>query len=438
MPDASDGKKYFVLDTNVLLHNAQAINSFADNAVVLPIYVLEELDRFKARNDELGRNARLVIRTLDRYRSKGPLSDGAPNDSGGVVLVPLSPPKDLRLSGLENRADNRIIGTAYRLHEEGREVIFVTKDINARIKAAALGLTSVDFEKQKVSIEELYSGWKEIQTDGKAVDRFYSQRHLDFDVENLFPNQFVLLKDGANEKHTALARVRKEQGRLTALSTSSEHVWNISPRNMQQRMALELLLDDKVSLVTLVGMAGTGKTLIALAAGLQRVVHEKAFDQMLVGRPIMPLGRDIGYLPGTKEEKLTSWMEPIFDNLRFLLAGRGKSTDHSIDSLIEDGTMELEALTYIRGRSLPNLFVVIDEGQNLTPHEVKTVISRAGLGTKMVITGDPYQIDNPYLDSSSNGLTYAADRLKDSPLHGHMTLVTSERSPLASLAAERL
>jgi PhoH-like ATPase len=260
----------------------------------------------------------------------------------------------------------------------------------------------------------------------------------------VFPNEFILLRDETNEKHTGLARVR-DGNTLVHLSSQYERAWNIKPRNKEQRMALELLLDPSVQIVTLVGRAGTGKTLLAIAAGLQCVVQYRSYDKILVTRPIMPLGRDIGYLPGAKDEKLIHWMQPIIDNLTFLLRERNGNEEsvyptvqRKVEEMQQKNLLEMEALTYIRGRSIPRQYVIVDEAQNLTPHEVKTIISRAGEGTKMVLTGDPYQIDNPYLDSSSNGLTYTAERLKTEGLHGHMTLMRSERSSLAAVAAALL
>jgi len=441
MPDKKSSEpKYFVLDTNVILHSAESLTSFADNVVVIPIWVLEELDRFKAHNDELGRNARTAARVLDSLRRKGSLRDGVPVNDGGKVVVMMAPPMDLSKEGLASDiSDNHILATAFKLQQDGKRVVFVSKDINARLKCDALGIKSVDFEKQYVgNIDELYKGWREVMVSTSDIDRFYSQKFLDYDVSAMYPNEFALLKDETDPKHSALARVRREEKRFMALSKSSEHTWNIGPKNMEQRIALELLLDDKVKLVTLVGRAGTGKTLLALAAALQRTLQEKHYERILVSRPIMPLGKDIGYLPGTKEEKLSSWMMPIFDNLDFLLSGKTRNIKESPDDLIEQGLIELEALTYIRGRSIPNQYVIVDEAQNLTPHEVKTVVSRAGIDTKMVLTGDPWQIDNPYLDSASNGLSYTADKLKTYALHGHVILTSSERSPLASLAADYL
>jgi len=438
MPEAAKSPKCFVLDTNVILHNAAALTAFADNDVVLPMRVLEELDRFKNANDELGRNARMAIRAIDSLRAGGRLSEGVPLRNGGRLLVATSkhPPQDLGLDPADS--DNLILGTACALRQAGRRVVFVSKDINARVKADALGLVAQDFEKEKVRFDELFTGWRRLQVPGAEVDAFYAQKYRDAKDAGFFPNEFAILEDVGDAKHTAVARYDARQGRLIQLSGERNSAWNVRPRSVEQRMALELLLDDDVKLVTLVGQAGTGKTLLALASALQRVVREQKYAKVLVTRPVMPLGRDIGYLPGSMEAKMSHWMQPIFDNLKYLLSGRLRPGKETADDLLARGVVELEALTYIRGRSIAEQFIIVDEAQNLTPHEVKTIISRAGEDAKMVLTGDPYQIDNPYLDSSSNGLTYAADRLKESELTGHMTLTRSERSPLASLAAEKL
>lgn len=435
--------KSFVLDTNVLLHNAQALFSFADNEVVIPIDVLEELDHFKTENTDVGRNARATARELDRLRSKGNLAQGVQvEQTGGSVRIDMKsevcPDTGLR----EDTADNRILSVAGRLKNEGRTVIFVSKDINARIKADALGIKAMDFEKQKVNFDELYAGWRTVKVPGTGVDAFYSNRQIALPDGDYHPNEFVLLTDETDEKHTALGRVSKQQDQLVGLNFPEAKPWGIAARNIEQQIAMELLLDDRVQLITLVGQAGTGKTLLALAVGLQKVVEEKAYEKMLVSRPIMPLGRDIGYLPGTKDEKLEQWMNPIFDNLKYLMTRKrtekGTSLDKMIEKLMDGRLVELEALTYIRGRSIPRQFIIVDEAQNLTPHEVKTIISRVGEGSKMVMTGDPYQIDNPYLDSSSNGLVYTAERMKGQILAGHILLAKSERSELASIAAELL
>jgi PhoH-like ATPase len=438
MSKRAGAPKAFVLDTNVLLHNAAALTAFADNDVCLPMRVLEELDKFKTSNDELGRNSRLAIRTLDGLRGGGHLSEGVALPSGGRLrVVPNKPlPADLGLDS--SVSDNLILGAAYALKSEGRRVIFVSKDINARVKADSLGIVAQDFEKQKVRFDELFSGWRRVAVGAAIVDRFHETKRWEPGGEDLFPNEFVLLEDETDPKHTGLGRFEAKTGRVVALDPKRKGAWNVVPRSAEQRMSIELLLDDSVELVTLVGQAGTGKTLLALAAALQRTVRKRKFEKVLVTRPVMPLGRDIGYLPGSMEEKLSHWMQPIFDNLKYLLSGKLRPGKETADDLLNKGLVELEALTYIRGRSISEQFVIVDEAQNLTPHEVKTIVSRAGEGSKMVLTGDPYQIDNPYLDASSNGLTFAADRLKDSPLTGHVTLTRSERSPLASLAAERL
>ncbi|MDP8257920.1 MAG: PhoH family protein [Candidatus Aadella gelida] len=437
-------RKTFVLDTNVILHNPNSLISFEDNIVLLPIEVLEELDRFKRNHDENGRNARVAIRMLDEMREKGKPGEGYSLDNGGLlrIVVWVDKKRSAKLGLSENLIDNRILLAAYDCKEKGEQVIFVSKDINARIKADAVGIVSVDFEKQKVDLERLYGGWHTVETDRATIDQFYSTKELKLEAEKFFPNEFALLTDKNDPKHTAIGRYKKDFDILMPLIFNKTHVMSIRPKNKEQAMAMELLLNDDISLVTLVGPAGTGKTLLAIASGLQKVVRDNSYGGMLISRPVMPLGRDIGYLPGTKEEKLESWMGPIFDNLEYIFNAESKDKDGKVKSRIEkymkEKIIELEAMTFMRGRSIPNRFIIIDEAQNMTPHEVKTVISRAGNHTKMVLTGDPYQIDNPYLDSSSNGLTYCVEKMKGQKAFGHMTLARSERSPLASLAAELL
>ncbi|MBI5558516.1 MAG: PhoH family protein [Deltaproteobacteria bacterium] len=438
-------RKYFVLDTNVLLHNADSITSFSDNYVVLPMSVIEELDKFKSRSDELGRNARKVIRDLDHLRCRGRLADGVEMENGGILKI-FTEGEDIICPGLNMKVpDNRILAVAHTLFKKGEKVIFVSKDINARLKADALGIDVMDFEKQKVNFDELYSGYREIQVPGALIDTLYEKREVETEGLNLLPNEFVLLQDEADAKHTALTRAVNDK-KLIRMNPQYDSAWHIRSRSKEQRMCLELLLDPGVEIVTLVGQAGTGKTLLALAAALEEVLINKRYEKILVSRPIIPLGKDLGYMPGDKDEKLAHWMQPIFDNLNFLM-GTGlptknrhedESLRHKTEKLLRDHVVEMEALTYIRGRSISGQFVIVDEAQNLTPHEVKTIISRAGEGTKMVLTGDPYQIDNPYLDSSSNGLTYTVERLKELAIHGHITLRKSERSQLAGVAADYL
>lgn len=440
-------RKTFVLDTNVLLHNPESFYQFEENIIVLPMAVIEELDKFKTHNDELGRNARYVIRELDKLRVRGSLRSGVDMDNGGTLRIMVG--KDLvEETGLTKKyADNKIIGVAYHLHRELKKsdpnavVIFVSKDINCRLKASALGMEVQDLEGQKVDFDSLYSGICSLKVESHIIDDFYEHHHTQIE-EELFPNEFVLLQDEIKEKHSAIGK-HDGKGKVTMLSPASEHCYNIKPRSKEQRMALELLLNTNIQIVTLVGKAGTGKTLLALAAALEMVLTNSFYDKILVTRPIIPMGKDIGYLPGTKDNKLQHWMQPIFDNLTYLMSGGHEDPDtitahRKVEQLQEEGDVELEALTYIRGRSIPKQYIIVDEAQNLTPHEVKTIISRAGEGTKMILTGDPQQIDNPYLDAESNGLSYTVERLKESPLHGHVTLHKSERSSLSAVAAEML
>ncbi|MEN8140186.1 MAG: PhoH family protein [Thermodesulfobacteriota bacterium] len=438
-------RKYFVLDTNVLLHNAAALGSFADNVIVLPMTVIEELDKFKNHSDELGRNARRVIRELDALRHKGSLAVGVDMDNGGTVMVVLEH-DTVRHPALANDvADNRILSVAHTLFVQGKQVVFVSKDINARLKADALGFEVQDFEKQKVNFDELYTGYRELDVAADLINTFYEAHHLEVAELDFRPNEFVLLRDETDPKHAALSRATDEH-QLAPLVPEFAEAWQIRSRSKEQRMALELLMDPQVAVVTLVGQAGTGKTLLALAAALETTIVKGRYEKILVSRPIIPLGKDLGYMPGDKDEKLAHWMQPIFDNLTFLMGGVGHEHDEGaqvtarkkVASLLKDELLEMEALTYIRGRSIPGQYVIVDEAQNLTPHEVKTIISRAGEGTKIVLTGDPYQIDNPYLDSASNGLTYTVERLKSLAIHGHVTLRKSERSRLAAVAADYL
>ena len=436
-------RKSFVLDTNVLLHNPNALNVFADNEVVIPMTVIEELDNFKHQNDDTGRHARQVIRQLDKLRAKGRLTDGVPiNEAGGAVrlvwLTEMSQLGDLDVKKL----DNQILAVAYAMHKQNKPVVFVSKDIDARLKADALGLNVMDFEKQKVDFDRLYAGWRTLACAQGLIDKLHAKGSVSPPATDLEPNEFVLLQDEHDPKHTAAGRYVPSDKTLHKLEFGDAEIFGVSARNLQQTFTMELLLAEDVQLVTLVGQAGTGKTLLAVACGLHEVQTKHRYEKLLVSRPIMPLGKDIGFLPGTKEEKLANWMQPIFDNLAYLLGGgqpRGQGEiDKKIRALQETGKVELEAITYIRGRSIPRQYIIVDEAQNLTPHEVKTIVSRAGEDTKIVLTGDPYQIDNPYLDASSNGLTYAVERMRGQDVFGHITLSKSERSALASIAAERL
>jgi len=443
--------KSFILDTNVLIHDPDSLYNFADNTVVLPLAVIEELDNLKMYSDDRGRNARLVIRRLDELRVKGEISKGVKTEAGGIIRIETQVKAPVP-SALVRKADNEIISVALGLKQSGQRVIFISKDINMRVKAEVLGLEVQDFEKAKVKIEELYTGWREVVIADNLVDEFHSQKQMPPAQDDFHPQEFVLIKSEINEKKTALGRYNPKTGLIEKLRFDESRLWGLSALNLEQKFAFEALLDDEIKLVTLVGMAGTGKTLISLACALHKTFDKGKYRRVLISKPVIPVGKDIGYLPGSKEEKLMNWMGSFYDNLEFLVDTGGITAEVNsgdkkvkkmkipeiVDSLFETGKIEIEALTYLRGRSIPNQFIIIDEAQNLTPLEVKTIVSRAGLGAKVVMTGDPYQIDNPYLDASSNGLNYLAERFKGQELFAHITLSKGERSDLAGLAAELL
>jgi PhoH-like ATPase len=441
-------KKNYVLDANVLLHDPHAIFKFEDNDVVIPIFAIEEIDQFKREGSERGRNARTIARLLDEQRDRGTLANGVTLDSGGSLRISIPAKRPDLLVGLESSSqDLAILQTAIEIRDKDRDkrTIFVTMDTNLRIRADALGVASETYENQRVRDPELEQSVLELEVPGADVDALFQQGHVapPADVE-LHPNTGVLLRDAAARSHTALGRFDGKQ--IVSLRVGREGVMGVRPRNKEQSFALDLLLDDTIRLVTLIGKAGTGKTLLALAAGLKRTTEDGVFSRLLVSRPIMPLGRDLGFLPGDVDEKLNPWMQPIFDNLEFLFssgASVGGGARSGRDSrgfleLLESGTVQVEPLTYIRGRSLPHQYLIVDEAQNLTPHEVKTIITRAGEGTKIVLTGDPHQIDNPYVDHASNGLSVVADRFKRERVAGHVVLAKGERSELAELAANLL
>ena len=440
-------KKTFVLDTNVLLHDAQAIFRFEDNDIVLPIAIIEELDRFKKQSDSIGRNAREVSRTLDKLRKLGNITKGITLDSGGTLSVEFCDRKMLGTLPQElgvHLADNVILAVALEYQQQCQcPVVVISKDTNLRIKADALGLKAEDYNTDKVNIEQLYSDVSEITVSRAEIDQFFEQGFLTLD-KPLLANQAVTLIDAANPSHTGLGMFESRSNHLVPLvKIPHTGISRIRPRNREQQFAFNLLLEDTIPFVTLMGKAGTGKTLLAIAAGLQKVADEKLYNRLLISRPIIPMGKDIGYLPGDVDEKLTPWMQPIYDNFDLILGTENpqKKPAHwrrGHEELLEQGFLQIEPLTYIRGRTIPRQFLIVDEAQNLTPHEVKTILTRAGEGTKIVLTGDPEQIDNPYVDAASNGLTYAAERLQNEPLAGHITLYKGERSPLSEKAAALL
>ena len=444
-------RKNFVLDTNVLLHDPGAISGFDDNNVCVPIYVIEEIDNFKKELSELGRNAREISRVLDHYRSKGNLGTGVPLETGGNIRVLFSSRHDVTDAEFNHRdinqshiMDRLIMGTALELKvaEPDFPLVFVTKDTNLRIMAEAMGLIAVDYDKENKEVSELYTGIGEIQLDGELISEFFRVGHVRIPegTVELPENQYILIRNETKPSQSALARAATAEGRFYKTVEVRDSVWGIKPRNKEQHFAFDALLRDDVSLVTLIGKAGTGKTLLAIAAGLQKVTDEQAFSRMLVSRPIFPMGRDIGYLPGDVEQKLNPWMQPIYDNLELLMGfnKQDRKGNRSAHELMDMNLITVEPLTYIRGRSIPNQYMIVDEAQNLTPHEVKTIITRVGEGTKIVLTGDPYQIDNPYVDSVNNGLVYIAEKFKNSDISATVTLTRGERSRLAELAANLL
>ena len=460
-------KKVVVLDTNVLLHDPDAPSNFGSDRIVLPIQVVEEIDRFKRDPSEKGRNSRRVARLLDGLRQRGNLADGVPLIPGGQGTLEVAfcraetlaqLPPELQGGG----GDNNILAVALeQMRSKGLadppEVVLITKDTNLRIKADAVGLDAEDYSSDKVAIADLYPGARSLNVPASLIDELHHNGHLSVQVlpadavVSLQPNEGVTLVDTERPDHTFLARQKGDSGELEPLLwLKRARLGRVKPRNREQSFALDLLLDPAVQLVTLVGKAGTGKTLLAIAAGLHQVADEHRYARLLVTRPPISLGKEIGFLPGSLDEKLAPWMQPIVDNLDFLTGDalgdeqkddrrrHGGGPKSSWADLRGMGLLEVEAINYIRGRSIPHQFMVVDEAQNLTPHEVKTIVTRVGEGTKIVFTGDPYQIDNPYVDAESNGLTWLAERLKGQSLVGHMTLTRGERSALAELAANML
>ena len=440
-------RKHFVLDATVLLHNPDAIFKFEEHEVIIPLSVIEELDQYKTTNDEQGRNARDVIRHIDRLRSKGALTEGVPaNGNGGVLRIAVGRQR-IPDSLDQTKPANRVIAVAHAMSQDGRRTILVSNDINSRIKCDALGITAEEFLHERLTIAGLLDGWSTVTVPGELIDELYDERQIPAERIEPFleilhedgtttqietsPNYYLILRSASDSSHHGLARLLADTDHFIPIAAPRRPVYGILPRNAQQIMAMDLLLDDDVKLVTLTGSAGTGKTILAVAAGMMKVYQEERFNKLLAARPIMPLGKDIGYLPGTKDEKLSLWMQPIFDNLAYLLSSRGThfndaeslTIEQRIDRMIEQGKLVIEPITYIRGRSIPHQFIIVDETQNLSPHEVKTIVSRVGDGTKIVLTGDVDQIDNPYLDAQSNGLSYAAEHMKSQrvswPHHPH-------------------
>jgi PhoH-like ATPase len=437
-------KKIYVIDTSVFLSDANALYRFKNNDIVIPIKVLEEVDKHKKRQDSVGFNARLIIKHLDGLRTKGSLSKGIRLGKGmGILRVAKASsdlPKDLDF----NVADHQILSVAFHesKEQEKRKVIVVSRDINMRVISDSLGLLSEDYETNSIveNKDKVYEGYAEVLVDDEFIERFYEQEEMFLEQsmvkEKLYPNQFLLLISSSNPKKTAICRFSEFKSPLKQIKVKDAcKSFGIVPRNKEQTFAYDLLFDDNIPLVSLIGRAGSGKTLMAIAAGLEQAVGfgERKYKKIVVSRPVQPMGKDIGFLPGTMEEKMGPWLMPIHDNLEFILGNK-----HQIKSYFEKGQIEVEALTYIRGRSISNAFIIIDEAQNLTAHEVKTIITRVGEGTKVILTGDIEQIDNIYTNETSNGLTYAIEKFKHADLAGHITFRKGERSKIATLASKVL
>lgn len=428
-------RKTFVIDTNVLIHDPEAMMKFPGQNIMIPFAVLEELDKMKRSPGELGKNSRESIRLLDSLKSigTGNLHNGVKLENGSIIRIQSETKSEDPYHFEMSINDNRIIMAAFFLLQQGEKVVFVSKDFAARLKAEAIGLEAEDYENLKYDLESFYKGLNKVELPKHDIDTFFKDGHIS--IPNLVakPNEYLVMT--SPEHSSAVGKYNSYHHHVEGLLKIG-NIWGVKPRNVEQKCAIDLLLRDDIKLVTLVGVAGTGKTLLALACGMRKVFDEGAYSRILVSRPIVPLGRDIGYLPGTKEEKLFAWMQPIYDNLDYLCASTGGESTETLKWVMDSKKIEMEAVTYIRGRSLPKMYIIVDEAQNLTPHEVKTLISRAGEGTKVILAGDPTQIDNPYLDKYSNGLSYAVGKFMDHKIYGHIFLDKTERSELAALAAD--
>jgi PhoH-like ATPase len=434
-------RKNYILDANILLHDPYSIFQFAENAVIIPIGVIGEIDAFKKERTNRGYNARTVVRLLDSLRGQHSLASGAPLERGGHLRVYCEP--EQALAGGNGQVDTEIlrVAAAIRQAEPENPVIIVTKDVNLRIRADAAGLRAEDYETDHVSLSELYTGQQECVVSPEQVAEFQAKGRLAVagGPEPLVPNEYVLLRPADGSKMTALARVGRDGRSYIALHKPEGGLFGIAPRNKEQHFAVDALLDEQIQLVTLMGKAGTGKTLLAIAAAMYLALKKKVYRHVLICRPIFPVGRDLGYLPGDIGQKLDPWMKPVADTIELLLDTGGPLKGcKDCESLLSSGIIEIQPLTYIRGRNIAKRFVVIDEAQNLTPLEIKTVITRMGQEAKVVLTGDPYQIDNPYVDADSNGFTHLINRFKSQSLAAHVELRKGERSPLAELAANLL
>ena len=433
-------KKTIILDTNVYLTEAGSILAFGKNNIAIPTIVLDEIDKHKHRQDTAGLNARTMNRVLDALRKKGSLMDGVALGRGkGKIFAAHFDAKYMPPGMDPNDSDNKIIAIALRLKEKQHKISVVSRDLNMRVKCDAHGIECFDYQPQKVinSVENLFTGTQDIEVEFSTIDRFYTGEPflLDEKEYKLYPNQYLTLKNETTNK-SAICKFEGYDKPLRKVN-KFKNIWGLSAKNKEQQYAMDLLFDKNIHVISLTGPAGTGKTLLATACALEQVVNTTGasggYDKLIITRPVQPMGRDIGFLPGTLEEKMLPWIAPIRDNLEHLFGDRT-----ALDMHIEQGTIEIEAMTYIRGRSIANAFMIVDEAQNLTAHELKTIITRVGHGTKLVLTGDIQQIDNSYVDSVSNGLTHAVEKFKKYDIAGHITLTKGERSKLATLASEIL
>ena len=437
-------KRKYVIDTSVYLTDHDSINRFGKHDIIIPLKVLEEIDKHKKRQDVVGSNARNIVRFLDSLRESGTLHDGVSLGEGKGTVYVKGYNSDFIPADLDKKnADHIIIATALTEREPSEEdVILVTRDIQLRVICDSLGLKCEGYESDQVvsTGDKLYDGFIEISVPDSIIDDFYEKQPIFIDDMltggvPLHHNQFILLSSEIDAKKTALAFFEWYDKPIREIVRHKSGIWGVKARNKEQSFALDMLLNPNVPLVSVVGKAGAGKTLLALAAGLEQVIGSEAiYKRLIVARPVQPLGRDIGFLPGTMEEKTIPWLMPIQDNLQFLM-GDDRT---ALELYIEKGVIEIEALTYIRGRSISNAFILIDESQNLSAHEIKTIITRVGENTKIVFTGDIEQIDNVYVDATTNGLSYVVEKMKDQEISGHITLRKGERSRVASIAAKIL
>tara|TARA_R100001015_G_scaffold18563_1_gene12056 strand:- start:2168 stop:3511 length:1344 start_codon:yes stop_codon:yes gene_type:complete len=445
-------KKNLIIDTNVFLSDSDCFEKFENNDLFVPIKVLEELDKHKTRQDSVGFHARRSIKTFDALRASGTLSKGVRLGKGLGVLRFVKAEEialDELPMGLSHKSsDNLILAAALAIKSQQpkRKTIVVSQDINMRVVADALGLLTQDYKSTQIvdSRDVIFEGFTKFLVDDVDIEEFYDNQKVylyEEDAEEqgiiLHPNEFVMMVSTENEKKTAIGRFTNFATPIKKVKKQSEDFsWGVKPKNKEQKCGYDLLVDDNIPLVSLIGRAGSGKTLMAIMSGLEQVIglEESRYDRIIISRPVQPLGKDIGFLPGTLEEKMSPWMKPIFDNMQFIM-GTDKAM---LEMYLSKGVIEIEALAYIRGRSISNAFVIIDEAQNLTAHEVKTIITRIGENTKIVLTGDIEQIDNIYTNETSNGLTYAIEKLKHSQLSGHITFKKGERSKLATEASKLL